>query len=66
MFWGRRNKGGFFVVPTPTYQAYREVFKNVMEHHDHEWLIANKNRFSRGIEVPTISFEYLVNIGFLR
>lgn len=53
-------------MPTPTYQAYREVFKNVMEHHDHEWLIANKNRFSRGIEVPTISFEYLVNIGFLR
>jgi transposase len=51
------DNDGFFVAPAPMYKSYREVFESALQHHDHEWLIAYKDRFNRGFEVP-MSFQY--------
>jgi transposase len=51
------DNDGFFIAPAPMYKSYREVFENALDNHDHELLIAYKDRFNRGFEVP-MSFEY--------
>ena len=51
------DNDGFFVAPAPMYKSYKAVFENALDNHDHELLIAYKDRFNRGFEVP-MSFEY--------
>jgi transposase len=48
---------GFFVAPAPMYESYKTVFENALDNHDHQLLIAYKNRFNRGFEVP-MTFTY--------
>lgn len=51
------DNDGFFVAPAPMYESYKAVFENALNNHDHELLIAYKDRFNRGYEVP-MTFEY--------
>ena len=51
------DNNGFFIAPAPMYKSYKAVFENALDNHDHELLIAYKDRFNRGFEVP-MSFEY--------
>jgi transposase len=51
------DNDGFFVAPAPMYESYKTVFENALNNHDHELLIAYKDRFNRGYEVP-MTFEY--------
>lgn len=48
---------GFFVAPAPMYKSYKTVFENALDNHDLEWLIAYKDRFNRGFQVP-MTFTY--------
>jgi transposase len=46
------DNDGFFVAPAPMYKSYKTVFEKALDEHDHEVLIAYKERFNRGFEVP--------------
>ena len=49
---------GYFIGPAPMYESYKDTFENAMDSHDHETLIAYKDQFNRGFEVPlTIEHE---------
>ena len=49
---------GYFIGPAPMYESYKDTFGNAMDSHDHETLIAYKDQFNRGFEVPlTIEHE---------
>lgn len=43
---------GYFIAPAPMYESYKTVFDNALDNHDHELLIAYKDHFNRGFEVP--------------
>jgi transposase len=51
------DNGGFFVAPAPMYESYKKVFEDALDSHDRQWLIAYKERFNRGFEVP-MDFKY--------
>jgi transposase len=51
------DNGGFFVAPAPMYESYKKVFEDALDSHDRQWLIAYKQRFNRGFEVP-MYFKY--------
>jgi transposase len=51
------DNDGFFVAPAPMYESYKKVFEDALDSHDRQWLIAYKNRFNRGFEVP-MDFKY--------
>jgi transposase len=46
------DNDGFFVAPAPMYESYKNAFEDALNKHDHEMLIAYKERFNRGFEVP--------------
>ena len=49
---------GYFIAPAPMYESYKTVFDTALDNHDHELLIAYKDHFNRGFEVPlTIEHE---------
>jgi transposase len=39
------------------YESYKKVFEDALDSHDRQWLIAYKQRFNRGFEVP-MDFKY--------
>jgi transposase len=43
---------GFFVAPAPMYPVYANLFATALKEHEQEQLIAYKDRFNRGFEVP--------------
>jgi transposase len=50
------DNDGFFLAPAPMYETYKEVFNGALDKHKQEFLIAYKDKLSRGFEVPfTIS-----------
>jgi len=51
------DNDGFFVAPAPMYESYKKVFEDALASHDRQWLIAYKDRFNRGFEVP-MDFKY--------
>ena len=51
------DNDGFFVAPAPMYESYKKVFEDALDSHDRQWLIAYKQRFNRGFEVP-MDFKY--------
>jgi transposase len=51
------DNAGFFVAPAPMYESYKKVFEEALDGHDRQWLIAYKQRFNRGFEVP-MDFKY--------
>lgn len=51
------DNDGFFVAPAPMYESYKKVFEDALDSHDRQWLIAYKQRFNRGFEVP-MNFKY--------
>ena len=51
------DNDGFFIAPAPMYESYKTVFEDALENHDRETLIAYKDRFNRGFEVP-MDFEH--------
>lgn len=51
------DNDGFFVAPAPMYKSYKTVFEQALDNHNQELLIAYKERFNRGFEVP-MTFEY--------
>jgi transposase len=51
------DNDGFFVAPAPMYESYKKVFEDALDNHDRQWLIAYKQRFNRGFEVP-MDFKY--------
>jgi transposase len=51
------DNDGFFVAPAPMYESYKKVFEDALDCHDRQWLIAYKEKFNRGFEVP-MAFEY--------
>jgi transposase len=51
------DNDGFFVAPAPMYKSYKTVFEDALDSHDRQELIAYKERFNRGFEVP-MNFEY--------
>jgi transposase len=48
------NQGGFFLSPLPMYAGYEKAFIDALDRHDREELIAYKDRFNRGFEMPLI------------
>jgi transposase len=52
-----QDNDGFFVAPAPMYESYKKVFQEAVDNHDRQWLIAYKDRFNRGFEVP-MDFTY--------
>ncbi len=46
------DNDGFFIAPAPMYESYKIVFEEALNKHDRELLIAYKERFNRGFEVP--------------
>ena len=51
------DNDGYFVAPAPMYESYKKVFEDALDSHDRQWLIAYKDRFNRGFEVP-MDFKY--------
>ncbi len=48
---------GYFIAPAPMYDSYKTAFENALDNHDHEILIAYKDHFNRGFELP-VSIEH--------
>ena len=46
------DNDGFFIAPAPMYESYKTVFENALKQHGQERLLAYKDRFNRGFEVP--------------
>lgn len=46
------DNDGFFIAPAPMYESYKNAFEDALNKHDRELLIAYKERFNRGFEVP--------------
>lgn len=46
------DNDGFFIAPAPMYESYKKVFEKALDEHENEVLIAYKDRFNRGFEVP--------------
>lgn len=46
------DNDGFFIAPAPMYASYKTVFEDALNQHGCETLIAYKDRFNRGFEVP--------------
>ncbi len=51
------DNDGFFLAPAPMYESYKIVFEKAIDDHTSESLIAYKDRFNRGFEVP-MTFDY--------
>jgi len=51
------DNDGFFLAPAPMYESYKIVFEKALDDHTSESLIAYKDRFNRGFEVP-MTFDY--------
>jgi len=45
---------GHFIAPAPMYESYKTTFENALDRHDHEILIAYKQQYNRGFEVPPV------------
>lgn len=59
------DNDGFFLAPAPMYESYKTVFEKALDDHSSEFLIAYKDRFNRGFEVP-ITFDYQGKVYTLR
>lgn len=59
------DNDGFFLAPAPMYKSYKAVFEKALDDHPIELLIAYKDRFNRGFEVP-MTFDYQDKIYPLR
>jgi len=51
------DNDGFFLAPAPMYESYKTAFEKALDDHSSEILIAYKDRFNRGFEVP-MAFDY--------
>jgi len=51
------DNDGFFLAPAPMYESYKAVFEKALADHPSEILIAYKDLFNRGFEVP-MTFDY--------